>query len=88
MLDINRIRNNPQEVVDALAKKGYAADFTEILKWDDERKKTITEIEQLKAQKNKVSSQIPMLKKAGQSVEPIFEEMKKMISLFLSAISP
>ncbi|MCQ2409273.1 MAG: serine--tRNA ligase [Clostridia bacterium] len=78
MLDINRIRNNPQEVVDALAKKGYAADFTEILKWDDERKKTITEIEQLKAQKNKVSSQIPMLKKAGQSVEPIFEEMKKI----------
>lgn len=78
MLDINRIRNNPQEVVDALAKKGYDADFTEVLKWDDERKKTITEIEQLKAQKNKVSAQIPQLKKAGQPVEPIFEEMKKI----------
>lgn len=78
MLDINRIRNNPQEVVDALAKKGYDADFTEVLKWDDERKKTITEIEQLKAQKNKVSAQIPQLKKAGLPVEPIFEEMKKI----------
>ena len=78
MLDINRIRTNTQEVVDALAKKGYEADFTQVLAWDDERKATITAVEQLKAQKNKVSAQIPMLKKAGQDVRPIFEEMKKI----------
>ena len=78
MLDLIRIRNNPQEVVDALAKKGYKADFTDVIAWDDERKATITEIEQLKAQKNKVSAQIPVLKKAGQPVEPIFDEMRKL----------
>ena len=78
MLDLLRIRSNPQEVADALAKKGYKADFTQIIEWDDERKATITEIEQLKAQKNKVSAQIPVLKKAGQPVEPIFEEMRKL----------
>lgn len=78
MLDLIRIRNNPQEVVDALAKKGYKADFTDVIAWDDERKATITEIEQLKAQKNKVSARIPVLKKAGQPVEPIFDEMRKL----------
>lgn len=78
MLDLLRIRSNPQEVADALAKKGYKADFTQIIEWDDERKATITEIERLKAQKNKVSAQIPVLKKAGQPVEPIFEEMRKL----------
>lgn len=78
MLDLLRIRSNPQEVADALAKKGYIADFTQIIEWDDERKATITEIERLKAQKNKVSAQIPVLKKAGQPVEPIFEEMRKL----------
>jgi len=78
MLDIIRIRTNTQEVVDALAKKGYKADFTEVLAWDDERKATITAVEQLKAQKNKVSAQIPMLKKAGEDVQPIFDEMKKI----------
>lgn len=78
MLDLQRIRNNPQEVIDALAKKGYEADFTQILEWDNLRKATITEIEQLKAQKNKVSSKIPVLKKAGEPVEPIFEEMRKL----------
>ena len=46
MLDLIRIRNNPQEVVDALAKKGYKADFTDVIKWDDERKATITQATQ------------------------------------------
>ncbi len=78
MLDLQKIRNNPQSVVDALAKKGYQADFTQIIEWDDLRKATITNVEQLKAQKNKVSAQIPVLKKQGQPVEPIFEEMRKL----------
>ncbi len=78
MLDLQRIRNNPQAVVDALAKKGYQADFTQIIEWDDLRKATITNVEQLKAQKNKVSAQIPVLKKQGQPVEPIFDEMRKL----------
>ena len=78
MLDLVKIRSNPQAVADALAKKGFKADFTQIIEWDDARKATITEIERLKAQKNKVSAQIPVLKKAGQPVEPIFEEMRKL----------
>ena len=78
MLDLIRIRNNPQAVADALAKKGFKADFNEVIAWDDMRKALITNVEQLKAQKNKVSSQIPVLKKAGQPVEPIFEEMRKL----------
>ena len=78
MLDLIRIRNNPQAVADALAKKGFKVDFSEVMAWDDVRKALITEVEQLKAQKNKVSAQIPVLKKAGQPVEPIFEEMRKL----------
>lgn len=78
MLDLARIRNNPQAVADALAKKGYKVDFSEVISWDDARKALITEVERLKAQKNKVSAQIPVLKKAGQPVEPIFEEMRKL----------
>ncbi len=78
MLDLIRIRNNTQAVADALAKKGFKADFDEVIAWDDMRKALITDVEQLKAQKNKVSAQIPVLKKAGQSVEPIFEEMRKL----------
>ncbi len=78
MLDLVRIRSNPQAVADALAKKGYKADFARIIEWDDERKATITEIEALKAQKNKISAEIPALKKSGQPVQPIFDEMRKL----------
>lgn len=78
MLDLVRIRNNTQEVVDALAKKGYMADFSDVIKWDDKRKAIISEIEQLKAKKNKVSAEIPKLKKEGKPVESIFEEMRKI----------
>ncbi len=66
MLDINRIRQNPAEV----------ADFTLLISWDDERKKRISDIEQLKARRNKVSAEIPALKKAGKPVDDIFKEMR------------
>ncbi|MEG1662817.1 MAG: serine--tRNA ligase [Clostridia bacterium] len=78
MLDLIRIRNNPEEVAAALAKKGYDADFTEVIEWDNQRKATIAEIEQLKAERNKVSAQIPKMKKEGKPVEGIFEEMRKL----------
>ena len=78
MLDIARIRENPQAVVDALRKKGCEADFSELIAWDDERKATISRVEQLKARRNKVSAEIPALKKAGKPVEPIFEEMRRI----------
>ena len=78
MLDIARIRENPQAVADALRKKGCEADFSELIAWDDERKAAISRVEQLKARRNKVSAEIPALKKAGKPVEPIFEEMRRI----------
>ena len=78
MLDIARIRENPQAVADALRKKGCEVDFSALIAWDDERKAAISRVEQLKARRNKVSAEIPALKKAGKPVEPIFEEMRRI----------
>ena len=68
MLDIQKIRNNPEEVRAALQKRLYEVDFTELLSWDQKRRSLIVESEELKAKKNKVSSEIPMLKKQGKDV--------------------
>ena len=38
MLDINVIRENPEKVKQALAKKLWDVDFTELLQWDKRRK--------------------------------------------------
>ena len=78
MLDIVKIKQNPDEVAQALAKKGCEVDFAQVIAWDNERKTKINEAEQLKARRNKVSSEIPALKKAGKPVEPIFEEMRRI----------
>ncbi len=76
MIDLYLIRKDSQKVQDALAKKGAAVDFTELLCWDQQRRNLVSEIEKYKAERNKVSAEIPKLKKAGQSVESIFEEMR------------
>lgn len=78
MLDIVRIKQNPEEVAAALAKKGCEVDFTDVIAWDNERKSIISQVEQLKARRNKVSAEIPKLKKEGKPVEPIFDEMRKI----------
>jgi len=78
MLDQNLIRTNPDYVREALAKKGCIVDFTEFLALDAERRALLRDIEAKKAQRNKVSSEIPKLKKAGQSVDGIFEQMRAL----------
>ena len=41
MLDINRIRTNPEEVKNALLKRMDEVDFTELLEWDLKRRQLI-----------------------------------------------
>lgn len=78
MLDLKRIREEKDRVAELLARKGCTADFDEILKEDEERRAFIAQAEKLKAQRNKVSAEIPALKKAGKPVDGIFAEMREI----------
>ncbi len=78
MLDLRRIQENKEKVAELLSRKGYTADFDTILTLDKERRVIIGEVEQYKAQKNKVSAQIPALKKQGLPVDDIFAEMRTL----------
>ncbi len=80
MLDIRYIKENPEEVIARLAKKGKDAkdDIAQILDLDAKRRALIGEVEAIKAEQNKATKQIPMLKKAGQDTAPIFAELKAM----------
>ncbi len=78
MIDINLIRNDEKGVAAALEKRGYTADLGAILKLDAKRREMIGRAESLKAEKNKVSADIPRLKKSGQDVQPIFEKMREI----------
>ena len=78
MIDINLIRENPEEMKKKLAKKLVDVDFTELLEKDKERKELLYKTDSLKAERNKTSSLVPQLKKEGKDVSAIIEEMKKL----------
>jgi len=78
MLDIRRIRSNPEEVRKGLNKRHGNFSIDRVLEIDEKRRNTLTEMEQLKARQNTVSKEIPKLKKEGKDVKEILEEMKKL----------
>ncbi len=80
MLDIKYIKENTEDVIERLAKKGKDAkdEIAKILELDTLRRAKIGETEALKAEQNKVSKSVPKLKKEGADVAPLFAEMKEL----------
>ena len=80
MLDIKRIKENPEEVIELLARKGKDARETigRIIELDGQRRVLVNETDSLKAKQNAVSKQIPAMKKAGQDTAPVFAEMNAL----------
>lgn len=78
MLDINLIREEPEKVKEALLKRMEHVDFDELLQWDRERRRLITEAEEMKARRNKVSDMIPRLKKEGSDTTALIAEMRQI----------
>ena len=80
MLDIKYIKENPDEVVERLAKKGKDAkeEIEAILKLDAKRRELLAEIESSKAEQNKTNKMIPALKKEGKDVNELFKKMKEL----------
>ena len=78
MIDINLIREHKDDVAAALKKRGYDAELDPVIELDAERREIIGKTEALKSEKNKVSADIPRLKKAGEDVAPIFEKMREL----------
>ncbi|MBR5012831.1 MAG: serine--tRNA ligase [Clostridia bacterium] len=76
MIDINLIKENPEKVRQALLKKNWDTNFDELLKDNETKNRLMAKADELKAKRNTLSAQVPALKKAGQSAEHIFEEVK------------
>ncbi len=78
MLDLKTIREDRSGVESALAKRGKSISLDELFRVDEQRRAFLLEVEQLKATKNKVSKDIPAIKKQGGDVETLMSEMKNL----------
>ena len=80
MLDIKRIKEDPNAVKAGLKAKEVDCDelIDRILELDQQRRSIIAANEARKAEQNKVSKEIPLKKKAGEDVAPIFARMAEL----------
>ena len=82
MLDIKRIKEDPDKVKAGFRAKEVECDaeVDRILELDKERREIIYNVEQMKAEQNKVSKAIPQMKKNGEDTAPIFARMGELKS--------
>ncbi|MFA6304719.1 MAG: serine--tRNA ligase [Patescibacteria group bacterium] len=86
MLDINKIRNNKNEIEQALLKRLKSDDFNldEIISLDDARRELIKKCDDLKSQRNQVSKSKPTpeviaaMKKVGQEIKELDDQLAKV----------
>jgi len=77
MLDIKFIRENPQVVKEGCEKKQVKVDIDRLLEVDKKRRETLQALEDMRAQKNKASKNIPKIKDEKEK-KKIILEMKEL----------
>ena len=78
MIDINRIRNNKEEVAKALLKRMDNVDLDELLEWDKEKRRLGAQMDEYRAERRKASDTIPKMKKEEKDTTAIVEQMKEL----------
>lgn len=81
MLDLKRIRNNPEDIKKQLVNRGEDFDLSNIDKvvaLDQKRRKILVEVESLKNKRNQDSSEIAKIKRNGGNADALVSEMKEV----------
>lgn len=101
MLDIKYIRDNQEPIKQAIINKNIHLDLDKLFQVDDQRKKLLIEIENLKAQKNELNQQMKeasdeqrqdiiergkLVKEELAKKEPAYDEMKKQYDELMALV--
>jgi len=78
MHDIKFIRQNPEEFLRQLGKRGEDAPIDRLLELDIERRDTVQRIDDMRQKRNSVSREIGVKKKAGEDVSEARSEMLEL----------
>ncbi|MDD4290332.1 MAG: serine--tRNA ligase, partial [Patescibacteria group bacterium] len=93
MLDINKIREQKEEVKKALLKRMKNVDLDIVLHLDDKRKKLIQEVDELKSERNKYSKTKPSeeiikkMRELGEKIKKLDEDLEKTEKEFKDKLS-
>jgi len=81
MHDLSFFRSNLDSIAQRLATRGFQLDLEQFRALDSDRRKALTEAEQLKAQKNAKSAEVGQLRKEGQDTAAIQREIRQIDDL-------
>jgi seryl-tRNA synthetase len=77
MLDLKHIRENPELVKKGLIAKRTDINIDDLLLWEEQKRKLQYDFDQLRSYQNKMSKDIPRLRKSGENIEALLKEMQE-----------
>ncbi|GFP32893.1 seryl-tRNA synthetase, partial [Candidatus Hakubella thermalkaliphila] len=101
MIDLKILQENPERIKEEVGKRGLSIDGNEIVSLDSRRRSLLVEIEGLRAERNKVSQEIPGLSPEERrrkiedmreisaklkDFEPILRETEEKLNLLLAQL--
>jgi len=81
MLDLKRIRSNPEAVKEAMKIRGESFDLSlidKVVELDEKRRSLLTDVETMKSKRNSNSQEIAKIKKQGGNADALLSEMKEL----------
>ena len=80
MLDLKFVRSNLDRIRGMIGDRGYDLDISRFEALDQERRKRLTSLEELRHRRNQVSEEIAAMKKRGEDASEIIAQMKDVSS--------
>ncbi|MEE2877286.1 MAG: serine--tRNA ligase [Candidatus Neomarinimicrobiota bacterium] len=80
MIPLKQIREDPDRIIQAAADKGEVIEMERLLELDGKSRTLISEVEQKKAERNRISEEIARLKREGSDADSLITKMRELSS--------
>ena len=78
MISLKEIREDPDRISQAAAAKGESIQIEKLLELDDKSRELIQDVEEKKAERNRISEKIAQLKREGDNADGLISEMREL----------
>lgn len=78
MIDLKTLKEQPEILRDAIKNRGADIDLDEIVELDKKRRASITELQELRKERNAVSEKVGILKRQGKETKALMEKARAL----------
>ena len=78
MISLKEIREDPDRISQAAAAKGESIQIEKLLELDKNSRELIQDVEEKKAERNRISEKIAQLKREGDNADGLISEMREL----------